>query len=241
MTKDNILFTIIGLLAGAIMGFMFANTVNQRGYEKRAQTVVAQPQSGGGNLPADHPQLPSNAVADQGRMPPEIQATIQRAKDQPSSFEAQVAAGELYYRIKRFDEAVVYYTRANKIRPENYDVLVKLGNISFDADDFQAAEKWYTAALAMKPNDVNVRTDLGLTFVFRKPENFDRAITEFRRSLEVNPKHEQTLQNLTFALAQKKDTAEAQAVLKRLAEVNPSNTAISGLRAQIEGASTATQ
>ncbi|MEJ7618808.1 MAG: hypothetical protein WKF30_17960 [Pyrinomonadaceae bacterium] len=35
MTKDNILFTIIGLLAGSIVGFMFANTVNQRGYEKQ--------------------------------------------------------------------------------------------------------------------------------------------------------------------------------------------------------------
>ncbi|MEJ7713883.1 MAG: tetratricopeptide repeat protein [Pyrinomonadaceae bacterium] len=73
----------------------------------------------------------------------------------------------------------------------------------------------------MKPNDVNVRTDLGLTFVFRKPEKYDRAIAEFRKSLEVNPKHEQTLQNLAFALAQKQDMTEAQAVLKKLEEVNP--------------------
>lgn len=240
MTKDNVLFTIIGLLLGVIVGFMFANTVNQRGYERRATLAgAAQPQQAGAgsNLPADHPELPSNAVAEQGgRIPPEIQTTIQRAKDQPSNFEAQMAAGELYYRIKRFDEAIEYFTRASQLRPDNYDVLVNLGNVNFDAEKFDAAEKAYTAALVKKPNDVNVRTDLGLTFVYRKPENYDRAIAEFRRSLEVNPKHEQTLQNITFALVQKQELAEAQKMLERLTEVNPRNTALAGLQAQINGA-----
>ncbi|MEJ7713884.1 MAG: tetratricopeptide repeat protein [Pyrinomonadaceae bacterium] len=146
MTKDNILFAIIGLLGGVIVGFMFANTVNQRAYEKRAQTVVPaqqqqQPAAGANKLPADHPELPSNAVADQGRMPPEIQSTIDRAKSQPDNFEAQLAAGELYYRIKRYPEALEYYGRASRIRPDDYEALVALGNVNFDASNFEAAEK----------------------------------------------------------------------------------------------------
>lgn len=245
MTKDNVLFTIIGLLLGVIVGFMFANTVNQRGYERRAAQTAGAASSqapAGGNLPADHPELPSNAVAEQGsgRMPPEIQRVIQRAKDQPGNFEAQMEAGELYYRIKRYDEAIEYFTRAAQVRPGDYDALVNLGNVNFDAGHensdsgkFEAAEKAYVAALEKKPNDVNVRTDLGLTFVYRKPENYDRAIAEFRRSLQVNPKHEQTLQNITFALIQKKDMSEAQTMLARLTEVNPKNTALAGLQAQI--------
>ena len=37
-------------------------------------------------------------------------------------------------------------------------------------------------------------------FALRQPPDYDRAIAEFRRSLERDPRHEQTLQNLVFAL-----------------------------------------
>ena len=70
--------------------------------------------------------------------------------------------------------------------------------------------------LRKKPDDVNVRTDLGLTFVFRDPPNYDRAIQEFKRSLEKDPNHIQTLQNLTVAYSKKGDAANAKATLAKL-------------------------
>lgn len=233
MTKENILFGIIGLLGGLIVGFIFANTVNQRGYATRpAQTAGAS--ASGSNLPADHPSLPSNAVADQSKMPPEIQATLQKAKNEPNNFDAQMEAAQLYYQIQRYPEALNYLQRANQIRPDNYDAVVALGNTNFDANNYEAAEKWYNAALAKKPTDVSVRTDLGLTFLFRTPPDYDRAIKEFRRSLELDPKHEQTLQNITVALTKKGSYDEAQQSLKRLEEVNPQNPKLSLLRTEIE-------
>src|SRR5206468_8641846 len=85
-----------------------------------------------------------------------------------------------------------------------------------------------------KPDDVNVRTDLGLTFLLREPANLDRAITEFRASLERDPKHLQTLQNLTVALTRKGDAAQARSVLAKLEEVSPGNPALTSLRAEVE-------
>lgn len=231
MNKENILFSIVGLLLGLIIGFMFANSVNQRGYQARN----AAPGAGTTGLPPDHPALPSNGVAEKGPMPAEIQSVIQQAKNDPQNFEAQMKAAELYYQIKRYNEALEYLMKANQLRPDSYEAVVALGNTNFDAENYTAAEKWYTAALAKKPDDVNVRTDLGLTYVFRTPPDYDRAIREFRRSLETNPKHEQTLQNITYALSQKGEKTEAQATLKRLEEVNPNNQAIARLRSQIEG------
>ena len=66
MNKENILFAVIGLLLGCIVGFVFANSVNQRGYEPKASTPAS---SKNPNLPPDHPQIASNGVADQGEMP----------------------------------------------------------------------------------------------------------------------------------------------------------------------------
>jgi tetratricopeptide (TPR) repeat protein len=230
MSKDNILFSIIGLLLGFIVGFMFANYFNYRGVGPRAS--VAQQGSG---LPPDHPPLSSNAVAEQGSggMPPEVQAAIARAKNEPNNFEAQMKAAELYYRIKRYETALEYLTRANQLRPDSLEAMVALGNVNFDAERYEVAEKWYTAALARKPDDVNVRTDLGLTFFFRQPPDLDRAIAEFRRSLEYNPAHEQTLRNLAVALKRKGDIKGAQEALSRLEAVNPNNEAIPGLRAEL--------
>ncbi len=232
MTKENILFGIVGLLGGVIIGFVFANSVNQRGYATRpVQTVSA---ASGSDLPSDHPSLPSNAVADQSKMPPEILAKLQKAKSEPNNFDAQMEAAQLYYQIQRYPEALNYLQRANQIKPDNYDAVVALGNTNFDANNYEAAEKWYNTALAKKPADVSVRTDLGLTFLFRTPPDYDRAIKEFRRSLELDPKHEQTLQNITVALSKKGSYDEAQQMLKRLEEVNPQNPSIAKLRSDLD-------
>jgi tetratricopeptide (TPR) repeat protein len=129
-------------------------------------------------------------------------------------------------------------TRANQLRPEDQQAIIALGNANFDANRFEIAEKWYTAALVKNPKDINVRTDLGLTFLFREQQNLDRAIQEFRRSLELNPRHGQTLQNMTVALIKKGNVSEAEAMLSKLREVNPGNQSLQKLTADLEASRT---
>jgi tetratricopeptide (TPR) repeat protein len=235
---DNVLYSIIGLLLGCIVGFVCANSVNQRGFEKRSTASPAPLASTDSKLPPNHPPLPSNAVADQGgdpqAMQADVQAKIKLARDEPNNFAAQKEAAEMFYQINRYDEAIDFLTRANQLKPDDYEVVVNLGNANFESERFELAEKWYTAALAKKPDDINVRTDLGLTFLFRKPSDIDRAIKEFRRSLEKDPNHEQSLQNLTVALTQKGDAKEAQATLDKLERSYPNNRALTKLHDDLD-------
>ena len=225
VTKDNILFGIVGLLIGLIVGFMFTNSINQSyGTGSPATRQNA-------NLPAGHPDLQAGDAATQGGGSiPEVQAAIEKARNEPDNFDAQMKAAELYYQIQRFEGSIEFLTRANKIKPEDYGVAVQLGNANFDANRYADAEKWYTAALNKKPDDVNVRTDLGLTFVFRDPPNYDRAIQEFKKVLEKDPAHIQTLQNLTVAYSKKGDAENAKATLAKLESIDPGNDAIPKLR-----------
>jgi tetratricopeptide (TPR) repeat protein len=235
MNKENILFGVVGLLAGLIIGFMFANSVNQSAVNMATTTAVGKTQSN--SLPPGHPDVPggSDTASSQSQaMTPAVQATIDKAKSEPENFDAQMKAAEVYYQIQKFDGAIDFLTKANKLKPDDYGVIVQLGNANFDADKYPEAEKWYTAALAKKADDVNVRTDLGLTFVFRDPPNYDRAIQEFKKSLETDPNHIQTLQNLTVAYSKKGETANAKATLAKLESVDPSNSAIARLREDIE-------
>jgi tetratricopeptide (TPR) repeat protein len=228
MKKENILYSIIGALVGFIVGFAFANTTNMRGYA--AQTAApAQTQQAG--LPPNHPPVEGAAA---GPNAAAVETALKLASEQPDNFDAQARAAELAYSAHRYDEASKLFARANKLRPDDFDVLVGLGNTNFDAERFEEAEAWYTAALAKQPDNVNVRTDLGLTFFFREPRDIERAVREFRASLERDPAHVQTLQNLTVALTAKGDAHAARATLATLESVNPQNPALQRLRADLE-------
>jgi tetratricopeptide (TPR) repeat protein len=239
MNKDNILFAIIGVLLGVIVGYVFATNLNQRDTQTRATGGrTAEQLAPGSELPENHPQIPSNALKDQGGESSEDSAALKQAEAAPDNFDAQMQAAAILYQNRRFDEAIQLLTRANQLRPDSYEAIVALGNTNFDAGRYEAAEKWYTAALVKNPKDVNVRTDLGLSFMFQEPSDVDRAIKEFRKSLETDPGHEQTLQNLAVALTKKGSFNEAEATLKKLSEVNAANPSLSKLRSDLEAART---
>ncbi len=225
MTKENILFVIIGILGGFMVGFFYANTVNQ---SAMAPTQPGVQQNAG--MPSGHPAVPG---ANGGAIP-EVQAAIDNARKNPTDFEAQMKAAELYYQIQRFDGAVEFLEKANELKPDDREVIVNLGNSYFDAGRYEDAEKTYSKALTKKPDDVNLRTDLGLTFLFRDPPNYDRATQEFKRVLEADANHVQALQNLTVAYTKTSEKASAAATLVRLEQVDPANTAIPKLREEIE-------
>lgn len=224
MTKENVLFTIIGVLIGLILGFFITNSMNQ-------STPMAGPSSlqvASDALPAGHPVVPGGSGSTA-----EIQAAIDRAKQNPNDLEAQLRAAELYYQIQRFDGAIEFLKKANAIQPDNYEVIVNLGNANFDGGNYAEAEKWYVAALAKKPENHDVRADLGLSFIFREKPDYDKAIAEFKNVLEKDPSHVQALQNLTVAYTKKSDAENAASALAKLEQIDPANAALGKLREDI--------
>lgn len=224
--NKGITFGIIGLLVGLIGGFLIANSIN-----RNAAQNVSQPSTA--TAPLQNQQVPNILVKDQTTatgMLPDVSATIDKANNEPTNFEAQIKAGDLYQQIKGFDKAVIFYERAQQLKPDDYELMVKLGNTYFDARQFENAAKWYEQALAKKPSDANVRTDLGITFVERANPDYDRAIKEFQISLQANPKNEPTLYNLSAAYFKKGNVEEANKVLAELETVNPQSQLISRLR-----------
>lgn len=233
MNKENILFGLVGLLLGCIAGFLFANSLNQN--EPQLASAPSAPTTSVGNatqnqnLPPDHPQVGgAKAPPPSGAPMPEVAEALKNAESKPTDFKAQADVGDLYYQIENFDQAAKFYEKASKIRPDSVEAMVKTGNAYFDGENYETAEKWYSAALAKNPDDVNVRTDLGLSFYLRNPPNVERAIKEYKTSLEKNPNHELSLQNLVVALREKGDTTAAQEAADRLAKINPNNPLLAG-------------
>lgn len=143
------MFAIIGLLLGFIVGFIFSSTMNQRYGPGAATALSAQ------NMPADHPPVGPNAGAQNpGGMQAQVTASLEKARNEPKNFEAQVKAAELYYQIQRYDPAIEFLLKANELRPDDYQTVVALGLVNLDAGHYDVSEKWYRAALLKRSDDV---------------------------------------------------------------------------------------
>lgn len=238
MTKEGLLYGIVGLLVGSIIGFMFANSLNRTAPNPSTQTQTA---INGQNpaFPPGHPPIggedvaPSNSQS--GGMMPEIAESIEKAKQEPNNYEAQMTAGDLYYQISRFEDAIKFFEAAAKAKPNDKEPHIKLGNSYYEMRRMADAQLAYAKAIAIDPKDVNLRSDYGLTFLLRDPSDVDRAIKEFQAALAINANSEIALQNLAIAYSDKNDNAAVESTLERLKKINPNNPAIERLNAKSSG------
>jgi tetratricopeptide (TPR) repeat protein len=156
MTRENILFAIIGILLGFIVGFMLASSMSQK---------IQAPQVAGSSqtMPADHPPIGAagqNTPADPQAVREQVAASLEKARSEPQNFEAQMKAAELYYQIQRYDQAIEFLLKANQIQPTDYRTVTLLGMVNLDAGHYETAEKWYRAAMKMKQDDTMVLAGL---------------------------------------------------------------------------------
>jgi len=236
--SKQILFGIIGLIAGLVIGFVGANHLND---SAKSSQIVTDTQT---TAPFNNPQIHSADIKEQvpGVQSPkgaiaDVQKVLDKAKAEPENAQAQIEAGDMYSQIGRFPEAVTFYENANKANPNDFQSNVKLANAYFDTNEFVKAAEFYEKALAINPNDLGARTDLGITFVQRADPDFDRAIKEFETSLKKDPKHEATLYNLSIAFFKKGEIEKSQAAMKQLEQANPTSKLLEKLKQAVSSQS----
>lgn len=119
--------------------------------------------------------------------------------------------------------------------PSDPGPALKLANYLYDQQRFQQAIEWYQKAVTLDPNNVGALTDLGTSyFNTGRPQD---ALREFRKSLEINPKHEQTIYNsIVVNLEGTHDLAAAQQAWDRLHSLNPNYPGLDRLKQGIDAA-----
>jgi len=227
---DKKIFWILtaAVIISFVGGFLLANALNRSELNNlRAETERLKNSSN--PSPKNNAEL---SLSDE-----EIRRKIAEADQNPDNFNFQKNLGLALYRYAAMKqdadlllEVARLLTRANQKDEKDYDVLITLGNSFFDIgyikkdnEPLIKSRQFYQKALAQNPNDVDVRTDLGLTYFLVNPPETDKAIAEFQKSLQTNPKHEKTLQVTAQAFLSQNKPEEAEKYLTRLKEVNPQN------------------
>ena len=243
----------LGVVLGFLAGFLLANGINRQEHEKlRGELAAARAggaaPGGGSSGKAQQASTPGGDGSFPTLTDEQLGNAVKQADADPSNAELQNKVGQALYfyawekgNAQILPEVARILKRAHALDPKNYRTTVIAGDAHFliasrdgDAAALGEARKYYEAALASRPDDAQVRTNLGRTFFFDKPPNPQRAITEYRRALQADPKQELSLQSLAAALIETGGLEEAARRLDELEKVNPSNTELAGLRAQLE-------
>ncbi len=117
--------------------------------------------------------------------------------------------------------------------PNNLSAWVELGNLYFDTDQPKEAIEAYSRYLAIKPDNPDVRTDMGI--MYRALGDFDRAIEEFKRAAQSDPKHIYSRYNIGVVLLHdKQDLKGAIKAWEDYLKVDPGSERANRVRAQME-------
>ena len=247
MNTHKILYALAGLVAGCVIGFFFASSVDRKELDALRGEVARARSSSAGQKTGETPNTDAGSAAAM-TMPTdeEMRDLIAKAdaSAQDAEYQRKVGQGVYMYALSTgkpalLPEAVRLLKRAHEADPKNYETTVLVGNSLFalgqatDASKYGEARLYYNKALAAKPGDTNVHTLLGMTYYFGQPSEPERAIAEYRKTLAAEPRHEMALQSLASALIATGAIDEAQKRIEELQTVNNANAALSNLRAQL--------
>jgi tetratricopeptide (TPR) repeat protein len=163
MNRDNVLFTICGLLAGFIGGYFVA---------------------GGGPRGASPASVPAAAVAEQpsaagtGGPTPEtlqrIQSLEAAAVKEPQNLAIQAELGNAYYDASEWARAAECYEKALPQRTSDANLLTDLGSCYRNLGKFDRALELYERAQKADPKHAQSLLNSALVYIFDL-KNADKA------------------------------------------------------------------
>jgi tetratricopeptide (TPR) repeat protein len=120
---------------------------------------------------------------------------------------------------KKYDEALLAYHQARRLRPDFADAINNMGTALRDMGRAAEAEATYRLALTLKPNDPSVLNNLALAL--RDVERFEEASALLARSLSLDPNNVKTLTYVALVRLDEKRSADAEQAARRALALAP--------------------
>ena len=110
MKSKSIGIVVVIIIIVAIVGYVIGTKSGQETQSKSSQSKAA-PSGGGSNHPSTPPVDFNEILAD-------LKAQVEK---EPDRWELHSKIGDMYFGMKRFDEAVSYYKKSIELNPQDID------------------------------------------------------------------------------------------------------------------------
>lgn len=124
------------------------------------------------------------------------------------------------YQYEKNPLCIEYFTTASKLKPTNAEVAYSLAYATYEYGKTEDAKQLYRRMAGLDSTYCEAYFHLGSIQQF-DDENLDSAMFFYSKSLEVNPKHIETLHNLGLIYEDKGDRTNALLTYAKVLKVNP--------------------
>lgn len=153
----------------------------------------------------------------------------------PEIVDGRSLLGNLYYREKRFPEALAAYRQVIRQKANSNFAMVDVVNTLMAMKQLDQAEKEIHAFRAIFPKDATFLRLLGQ--VAEQRQRPDEALSWFQKALLLDPKYAEVHLKMGEIYFQRQDLAGAENSLARAQEINPDLSKVAFIRAQVADAS----
>lgn len=131
----------------------------------------------------------------------------------PKNFDAAYGLGETYFRIRKYDKSVEFYTKAAQINQASVQAVNNLGNAYRKLSRYEDAERQYLHALELSGTYITAYTNLVSLYYLWAKAGSEEKLGEVPKvltiAIEKNPNNPVLLQSLIDYYKSIKDTANA--------------------------------
>ena len=124
------------------------------------------------------------------------------------------------YQYEKNPLCIEYFTTASKLKPTNAEVAYSLAYATYEFGKIEEAKQLYRRMAGLDSTYCEAYFHLGYIQQF-DDENLDSAMYFYGKSLEINPKHMETLHNLGLIYEDKGDISNALLTYAKVLKVNP--------------------
>jgi tetratricopeptide (TPR) repeat protein len=136
----------------------------------------------------------------------------------PHGHEAMVDLASALTDMERWDDARMAYERAIRVYPDDATALNGLGYVFYRQERFDSAIAYFKRAIA-RMDDPQFHVNMGLALLSQ--ERYGQAEDQFRRTLEIDPRHYWATNNLGYTLQLEGRADEAMALYTEALRLDP--------------------
>src|SRR5260370_12348544 len=144
VNKNKYVIALIGLALGFVISFFLTQNYNK----SNAAPGVSPSQSG---MPGA-----AGGAGGQQAMMGQVQQIVEKARNSPNDFQAQVEAAKVFKQVVRVTSTADYLKKAYAIDPKRFNELGAagfLGQYYFEQKNYSEAETWFNRAIKADPNE----------------------------------------------------------------------------------------
>jgi Tfp pilus assembly protein PilF len=141
----------------------------------------------------------------------------------PQNKDVMLELGSAYRHAKLFTEARELYEKLIAADPNNPNAYGNLGNVYLDEGDIESAVANYEKAAARTNNkEAAAQTFLNAGFQYAERGNQEKALTLYRRALEISPNNALAYTDIGWSLLKTGKTQEAIEAFEKALKLNAS-------------------